>query len=269
MKTIFLSLCATSDAPMCCVMPPASRSATWVDTYRVEQRCLTVIDVAHDRDHRRARHLIFRFLREFDFPCGFFFEAERVGRRAEVASQILRHLYIKALVDGRENLAIDEFLDHEAGFDAELLGQFLDRDAFTNRDFTIDRRGRDFLALRRRPKLPVELPFHVALAIHVASGTWLCLVPATGFGRGRSCWFDTAERRGRMPLRTATAHLRRTGRRSARGRTTRSSRASLSWTQRATENRLSGRGLPGTSWARSRLAGRWGRPGSALLNSSQ
>ena len=167
-----------------------------------------MVDVAHDRDHRRARHLVFRFLREFDFPCGFFFEAERVRRRAEVASQILRHLHIKALVDRRENLAIDQFLDNETGFNAELLGQFLDRDAFANRDFAIDRRGRDFLTLRRRPELPVELPFHVALAIDVASGTWLCLMPATRFGRRRSCWFNTAERRRRMPLRTTTAHLR-------------------------------------------------------------
>ena len=49
-----------------------------------------MIDVAHDGDHGRTRHLIFRFFGEFDFPRGFFFEAERVGGRAEIARQILR-----------------------------------------------------------------------------------------------------------------------------------------------------------------------------------
>ena len=43
---------------MCCVMPPASRSATRVVANRVEQRRLAVIDVAHDGDDRRARDLI-------------------------------------------------------------------------------------------------------------------------------------------------------------------------------------------------------------------
>ena len=40
---------------MCCVMPPASRSATRVFADRVEQAGLAVVDVAHDGDDRRAR----------------------------------------------------------------------------------------------------------------------------------------------------------------------------------------------------------------------
>ena len=50
---------------------------------RIEQRRLAVIDVAHDRDHGRTRHLILRFFGQFHFPRGFFFEAQRVGGRAE------------------------------------------------------------------------------------------------------------------------------------------------------------------------------------------
>ena len=45
---------------MCCVMPPASRSATRVVADRIEQRRLAVVDVAHDRDDRRARDRVFR-----------------------------------------------------------------------------------------------------------------------------------------------------------------------------------------------------------------
>ena len=59
-----------------------------------------------------ARNLILRFFGQFHFPGRFFFEAERVGRGAELSRQILSHLYIEALVDGREDLAVDQLLDH-------------------------------------------------------------------------------------------------------------------------------------------------------------
>ena len=44
---------------MCCVMPPASRSATRVVADGVEQAGLAVVDVAHDGDDRRARDDVF------------------------------------------------------------------------------------------------------------------------------------------------------------------------------------------------------------------
>ena len=127
----------------------------------------------------------------------------------KLARQILRHLDVEALVDGRENLAIHQLLDYKARFDSELLGEFFDRDAFANRDFTIDRRRSLFLPLLRT-KLAVQLAFHVPLAIDVAGRTRLRLMPATGFGRRRRGWLDTAKRRSRMSLRTAAPHLRRT-----------------------------------------------------------
>ena len=40
---------------MCCVIPPASVATTRRLADRVEQRRLAVVDVAHDRDDRRAR----------------------------------------------------------------------------------------------------------------------------------------------------------------------------------------------------------------------
>ena len=54
-KTTGRLLTVTWYAPMCCVMPPASRSATFVVADGVEQRRLAVVDVAHDGDDRGAQ----------------------------------------------------------------------------------------------------------------------------------------------------------------------------------------------------------------------
>ena len=59
-------------------------------------------------------HQVLLLLGEFDFPRGFFFVAERVGGGAEVARQISSASFTsRALVDGGEDLAIDQLLDDE------------------------------------------------------------------------------------------------------------------------------------------------------------
>ena len=55
-------------------------------------------------------------------------------------------------VDGRENLSLKQLLNHQGAFDAKFLGKLFNRDAFRNRDLTIDRRRhKRFLPLVHRP----------------------------------------------------------------------------------------------------------------------
>ena len=55
MNVIRRPLCSTWYAPMCCVIPPASVSTTAVWRIASSRRRLAVVDVAHDRDDRRAQ----------------------------------------------------------------------------------------------------------------------------------------------------------------------------------------------------------------------
>src|SRR5690606_33435253 len=133
----------------------------------------------------------------------------------------LREFHIQALVDRRENFAVNELFDYQARSDTELFRKLLHCDSFADSDFTIDRRRRNrFAALGRRTELPVELAFHVPLAIDIARRTGLALMPAARFNRRRR-WLDPAERRSRMAHRTPAAHLRRAGRRRSRSGTAR------------------------------------------------
>ena len=69
----------------------------------IEQRSFAVIDVAHDGDHGRAAHEIFRFFGFFDILRAFLFVGDLVGGSAELARQIFGQLYVESLVDGGEN----------------------------------------------------------------------------------------------------------------------------------------------------------------------
>ena len=143
----------------------------------VEQRRLAVIHVAHDGDHGRALDLVLLLLRRLDLLHGFFFEADGGGRGAELARQIGGELGIERLVDGGEDIAVDQLLDHQAGFDVQLLGKFLDGDAFGNRDLAIDRRrpGGCFL-----PDRPQNFFFLLVLAVALRA-------PAALVGGRRCC----------------------------------------------------------------------------------
>ncbi len=109
----------------------------------VEQRSLAVIDVAHDRDHGRARHFelvgVLGFEHFFDGLVGqLFFVADDGGRRAELGGHILHHLGIERLVHGDEDAAHQQRRDQVLGADFELLRQVLHADAFGDGDLAGD-----------------------------------------------------------------------------------------------------------------------------------
>ncbi len=92
----------------------------------VQQGCLAVVDMSHDRDDRRP---------DLQVRGGFVFagdddrlllERQLGGRGAEVGGDLLDALELQRLVDGGELALLDEGLDDLAGLDAELLGEFLD-----------------------------------------------------------------------------------------------------------------------------------------------
>ena len=173
-------LTSTEYAPMCCVMPPASRSATFVVRMRVEQRGLAVVDVAHDGDHRRARDQIFRLRRlRFDFGQ-FFLEAANQHLGAEIARQHLRGVRVERRVDRHHHAAVEDLLHHVLDLHFELVGEVLHRHAFGERDELGDRRQR---FLRRRHRRPVVAPAHASDADRPA-GTGRRLGAAGIGGRG-------------------------------------------------------------------------------------
>ena len=71
----------------------------------IEQRSLTVIDVAHDGDHGRTLLAILVDFGLLNLVRGFFFVAELVGGRAEIARQFFGQLHVQRLIDGGENLS--------------------------------------------------------------------------------------------------------------------------------------------------------------------
>ncbi len=107
-------------------------------TDRVEQRGLTVIDVAHDGDDRRARDLDQAggvFEQAFDgFILHLLFDRENDGVRTELARNILRQLAVERLVHGDEDAAHQQRGDEVLAAHFELLGEVLDADAFGDGD---------------------------------------------------------------------------------------------------------------------------------------
>ena len=108
----------------------------------IEQRSLTVIDVAHDGDHGRTAEQIGRFFGDLDILHGLFFVGNGGSGSAEFARDIGGEFGVESLVDGGEDAAVDQLLDDEVGLHVELFGKLLDRDAFGNGDVAIDGRRR-------------------------------------------------------------------------------------------------------------------------------
>ncbi len=103
-----------------------------------------MIDVAHDRDHRRPRdfELIgIRLLEQvFDgFVGHLVFEADDLGVGAELAGDVLHQFRIERLIDRDENAAHQQSCDQIFAAHFELLGEILDADAFGHRDGAGDR----------------------------------------------------------------------------------------------------------------------------------
>src|SRR5580692_768811 len=144
---------------MCCVMPPASPSATLVS--RIEQRSLAVVDVTHDRNHRRSRR---------DLDCRLFptargsgvnvfrsllFERDHIRFSAEEARHFAGQLGVERLVHRRENSASQQARNHILHTNTKLLRQIFYADAFRDRDVARDRHRliRHHHARRRRVAL--------------------------------------------------------------------------------------------------------------------
>ena len=149
---------------MCCVMPPASRSATRVVADRVEQRRLAVIDVAHDRNDRPARDQVLRIGGLVALGGDFLLEAAGLDFRAKARGQRLGHVEIDRGVDGHHQAAIEQRLERVLDADLETIGQVLHRHAFREGDGAGDRRRRRGLRLpvadaaARRASAPASCP---------------------------------------------------------------------------------------------------------------
>src|SRR5262249_43181310 len=117
----------------------------------VEQRGLTMIDVAHDGDHGRPLDAIRFDLGVLDLLHRFLLERDGLDGGAEVTRQLVSQMRLEGLVDRREYVSIDELFDHHAGFDIQLFGELLDGDAFGNRDFARDGRRTGRRLAARRP----------------------------------------------------------------------------------------------------------------------
>ena len=167
----------------------------------VEQRRLAVIDVTHDGNDRRAVLAIALCLGLLNGLDRLFLVAHLRGLGPELASEIDGHFDVERLVDGRENLAFKERLDNQAGLYAELVGEFLHRDAFRDGDLAVDHGQRSgfLLARTKSPEFAFAVPLPVMLLAALLSG-----VAATCIGSGRR--WRLHHRRGRV--RPSPAHGR-------------------------------------------------------------
>ena len=111
----------------------------------VEQRRFSVIDVAHDRDHRRARHEVFGVV-------VFLAEHIRLDERLalHLEAELLRHQRRRVLIDRRiqrdaGHAERPQLLQHIGRLDAHLLGGIGDGDGVLHLDHA--------LVLRRRGDL--------------------------------------------------------------------------------------------------------------------
>ena len=176
---------------------------------RVEQRCLAVVNVAHDGHHRSAAHQIGGVFGLDDFLGRFLLVTDLVGGRAKFTRQLFRELYIQGLVNGGEGLLLHQLLDDQVGLDAELFRKLFNRDAFGNGDLAIDGRRRgDHLALATLRAKSTFFPLVTRAAAGVAA-RGLGVLPARLFGRRRRGRFGPQRRRG-MHLPRAGAGTERT-----------------------------------------------------------
>src|SRR5262245_39820036 len=103
-----------------------------------------MIDVAHDRNHRRPRRgrssgCFFRNSGELRHILGcLLFESDDGGFGAEMASQVLGQVFVERLVHRGQHSLHDQARDQIFRANFELLRQIFDADAFGNRDRACD-----------------------------------------------------------------------------------------------------------------------------------
>ena len=169
---------------------------------RVEERGLAVVDVAHDRDHGRARDEVLRLrLHRLDLD-DLLLEGLDRGLVAELLADLDGQLRVEALVDRRHDAARDERLHDVAALDVgHLLRQLLDGDALGEGDLA-RRPGVDRLLFPRRRRQ--------AGAFGLARGAGVRRAAAGGPGpAGRGGPASRRARPGRHRVRGARQHARR------------------------------------------------------------
>ena len=169
---------------MCCVMPPASRSATLRLADRVEQRRLAVVDVAHDRDDRRARLDVLGLRLLALGRDELLLEAPHLDLGAELAGDVLGGLDVERAVDGHHHALHQQLGEHVLDAHVELVGEILDRHALGERDGAGDRRRRRRRRRHRRRRRPLaprlRRPLARAAAVRMGGRCW----PNGGAGPG-------------------------------------------------------------------------------------
>ena len=130
---------------------------------RVEQRGFAVIDVAHHSHHGSARKQVAGVFGLLNLVHRFFFEGRLRGRSPELLAQVVDHLQVEGLVDGREQTAINQCLDDQVRLDAQLFGQLFHGRAFADRYLLVDRDGSLGSGSVLAPQQPF-FPFSFAVA---------------------------------------------------------------------------------------------------------
>ena len=170
---------------MCWVMPPASPLGDVGLADGVEQRGLAVVDVAHDGDHRRARHQILG--RVLGLAVGddlVLAERRRLDLVAELGRDQRRRVEVDVLVDvDAHHAQRPQLLDDLLALDAHLLGEVGDGDGVAHAHDALVLGGRrdlglldllagggDLLARRRAWALPGRAERGPAVAVSSRGG---------------------------------------------------------------------------------------------------
>ena len=156
----------------------------------IEQRCLAMINVAHDRDHRRTRYTFnttfFSCGRVGNFLLCLFFKADDVRIGSEKTAHFGGQLRVERLIDGGEYATRQKAGDQILGANAQLFRQILDADAFSDGDVARDRKRfiRDHEP-RRRNKALHRAFLHAARYIALARPSRRATRPAARAGGSR------------------------------------------------------------------------------------
>ena len=136
------SLTSTVYAPMCWVMPPASRSTTCVSRMASSNVVFAVVDVTHHGHNRCPWDQVLILDGSRLDRQHFVFERAHLDVGAELPGHHGCGLVVQRRVDGEHQPALDQLLQDVLGAEAELLGQVLDGHPLGKRNCAGDRRRR-------------------------------------------------------------------------------------------------------------------------------
>ena len=124
---------------MCCVMPPASPSATLVARIASSSdvlpwsTCPIIVTTGARGSSLAAAAFLLGLERLLDV------EGDVLDLILELARQQHRRVVVEHLVDGRHHAHVDELLEHLAGLDAHRPGEVADRDHLGDADDALRR----------------------------------------------------------------------------------------------------------------------------------